>query len=99
MTNFATDIIEAVGACTRALEGPGDADALLARADAATLTGLRAAGDRLALRHRWHDDRIERRFRPADTPADAIFDALELARLDAIGTLSLAGIAHNLLAH
>ena len=77
MTNFATDIIEAVGACTRALEGPGDADALLARADAATLTGLRAAGDRLALRHRWHDDRIERRFRPAVSVRRAgwLFDA------------------------
>jgi cobaltochelatase CobT len=99
MARFPLQLIEAVGACTRALDGPDDADAILARADAATIGGLRAAGDRLALRHRWHDDRIERRFRPADAPATAIFDALERARLDAIGVLALSGVAHNLLAH
>src|SRR5690242_18396755 len=96
---FPSHILEAVGACTRALDGPADAEAVLARADAATLGGLRAAGDRLALRGRWHDDRIERQQRPADVPANAIFDAIELARLDAIGARALAGVAHNLLSH
>src|SRR5262245_33261930 len=98
-SRFPAQTIEAVGACTRALDGPGNADAILARADAATLGGLRAFGDRLALRQRWHDDRVERRHRPGESPAAEIFDALELARLDAIGARALAGIAHNLLAH
>src|SRR5580765_3657990 len=96
---FPPQVLEAVGACTRALDGPDDSEAILARADAATLGALRAAGDRLALKRRWHDARIERRFRPADSPAREIFDALELARLDAIGALAFLGIAGNLLSH
>jgi cobaltochelatase CobT len=96
---FPAQTIEAVGSCTRALGGPDDAETILTRADAATLGGLRAAGDRLALRRRWHDDRLERPHRPSEAPANAIFDALALARLDAIGALSLAGVARNLLAH
>src|SRR5215471_20275279 len=96
-THFPTHTIEAVGACTRALDGPDNAEAILARVDAATIGGLRAAGDRLALRHRWHDDEVERRLRPSESPAGEIFDALEVARLDAIGALSLTGIARNLL--
>ena len=96
---FPAQTIEAVGACTRALDGPGNAEAMLARADAATLGGLRAYGDRLALRQRWHDARVERQHRPRESPATEIFDALELARLDGIGARSLAGVAHNLLAH
>jgi cobaltochelatase CobT len=98
-SSFPAQTIEAVGACTRAMDGPDNAEAILARVDAATIGGLRAAGDRLALRHRWHDDEVERRVRPSENPAGEIFDALELARLDAIGALSLAGIARNLLAH
>jgi cobaltochelatase CobT len=87
----------------RALAGrssqPLDAEKVLLRSDVATIGGLRAAGDRLAVRQRWHDDAVERRYRPAETPAKEIFDALEVARLDAIGALSLAGVALNLLAH
>src|SRR5215471_14612591 len=96
---FATQTLEAVGACTRALDGPDDAEAILARTNASTIGGLRAAGDRLALRTRWHDDGVARRFRPGESPAAEIFDALELARLDAIGAQSLTGVANNLLAH
>jgi cobaltochelatase CobT len=100
---FPAQTIEAVGACTRALAGRSthtvDAEKVLLRSDAATLGGLRAVGDRLALRERWHDDGVERRHRPAETPAKEIFDAIGLARLDAIGALSLTGVASNLLAH
>jgi len=96
---FPAQTIEAVGACTRAMDGPENAEAILARVDAATIGGLRAAGDRLALRRRWHDAGVERRFRPVEAPANEIFDALELARLDAIGALSMIGVADNLLAH
>src|SRR5262245_51927436 len=96
---FPPQTLEAVGACTRAMDGPANAEAILARVEAATIGGLRAAGDRLALRRRWHDDRVERRVRPEESPAREIFDALELARLDAIGARSLAGVAPNLVAH
>src|SRR5499427_5704603 len=98
-THFPPRTLEAVGACTRALDGPDDAEAILARTNAATIGGLRAAGDRLALRTRWHDDGVARRFRPGESPAAEIFEALELARLDAIGAQSLTGVANNLLAH
>ena len=91
--------VEAVGACVRAMDGPDDADAILSRADAATLSGLRAAGDRLALRTRHHADAIHQELRPSDTLAAGIFDALELARLDALGARWLEGVATNLLAH
>ena len=99
MARFPSSTIEAVGACTRALDGPDNADVILARADAATLSGLRATGDRLALRRRFHDDRIQDQFRPTDLLPSEIFDALELARLDAVGAVWLEGVARNLLAH
>ena len=96
---FPDHTIEAVGACTRALAGLEYADAAIAQAGAATLSGLRAFGDRLALRARYHDSVIHVRHRP-DTPLEAeLFDGLEHARLDAIGALRLQGIARNLLAH
>jgi len=98
-TLFAARTIEAVGACTRTLDGPDNSDAILAKSDAATLGGLRAAGDRLALRSRYHDDGVHRQHRPAEpAPAD-IFDALELARLDAIGARWMEGVALNLTTH
>src|SRR4051794_32109554 len=96
---FAAETIEAVGACTRTMQGPDNADALLSRSDAATLGALRAAGDRLALRNRFHDDRIHQQHRPEEAVAAELFDALALARLDAIGAHWLEGVARNLLAH
>jgi cobaltochelatase CobT len=98
-THFPAQTIEAIGACTRALDGPDNADAILARADAATVGGLRAAGDRLALRHRFHHERIQAAWRPDIAVAAEIFDAIELARLDAVGARWLQGVARNLLAH
>src|SRR5438874_2076040 len=98
-TPFSAEIVEAVGACTRALDGPENADAILARAAAATLSGLRAAGDRLALRSRFHRDNVHQQARPTAAGAGEIFDALELARLDALGAQWLEGIAANLLGH
>ena len=96
---FPDRIVEAVGACTRVLGGLDYADAAVAQSDAATLSGLRAFGDRLALRARFHDPSIHRRHQPTGTPAAEMFDTLEQARLDAIGARWLTGIAHNLLAH
>jgi len=96
---FPDRTVEAVGACTRALAGLEYVDAAVAQSDAATLSGLRAFGDRLALRGRFHDAAVHSRHRPADTLGADMFDALEQARLDAIGAQWLQGIARNLLSH
>ena len=96
---FAASAVEAVGACTRTLGGSADSEAMLSLSDAATLGGLRAFGDRLAVRQRFHDDAIHRRYQPEEGPAAEMFAALEQARLDALGAGWLAGIAKNLLAH
>src|SRR5262245_24260651 len=90
---------EAVSACTRALAGAEDADALLGRAHPATLGGLRAYADRLALRRRFHTGAVHRRHQPTESPASDLFAALELARLDALGARWLAGIGKNLVSH
>ena len=96
---FPDKTVEAVGACTRALGGTEFADAAIAQSDAATVSGLRAFGDRLALRARFHDAAIHQRSRPAPALDAHLFDALELARLDTIGVLWLQGVRTNLLAH
>jgi len=99
MGRFAESVVEAIGACTRALSGVEYADAALTETAAPTLGGLRAFGDRLALRARHHDARMHARHRPADAHAAGLFDALEQARLDAIGARWLTGVRLNLLAH
>ena len=96
---FPDRVVEAVGACTRALAAVSTADAMLPEAGAATLGGLRAFGDRLAIRTRSHDPAIHGSHRPGVPHAAALYDALELARLDAIGVRWLAGVARNLMAH
>src|SRR5207342_828475 len=65
----------------------------------ATVGGLRAFGDRLAIRQRFHDERVHQAHEPPEKPAADLFAALEDARLDALGVGWLAGVARNLLAH
>ena len=96
---FPDRLFDAVGACTRALAGLPDADAGLDSADAASLGGLRAHADRLALRRRFHDAAVHLTHQPKEDRAAACFDAIEQARLDAIGVHWLAGVTRNLLAH
>jgi len=96
---FSDSIVEAVGGCTRVLAGVDYADAPLAESGAATLGGLRAFGDRLALKARHHDPVVHARHKPAEAAASDLYAAMEQARLDAIGALWLAGIRQNLLAH
>jgi cobaltochelatase CobT len=91
-------LVEAVGACTRALAG-GGTPASVADSNAATLSGLRAHGDRLALQRRFHRERVHDAHRPQDKVAYDLYDSLELARLDALGVRWLPGIAKNLIAH
>lgn len=91
-------LVEAVGACARALAGGGQPTSV-ADSNAATLSGLRAHGDRLALQRRFHRATIHDAHRPPDRAASDLYDGLELARLDALGVRWLPGIARNLLAH
>jgi cobaltochelatase CobT len=93
--------VEAVGACARAIAGPAVAssagiEGMLALSDAATIGALRAFADRVAIRHRFHDHVIHQQHQPADRDAADLFDALEDARLDALGVGWLAGVARNL---
>ncbi|HKH70268.1 MAG TPA: hypothetical protein VKA59_02910 [Vicinamibacterales bacterium] len=96
---FSERTVLAVSACTRALGGSDVASGAVERASAATVSGLRAIGDRLAIRARHHDPRVHHMHRPADPPASTIFDLVELGRLDAIGVRWLTGVARNLIAH
>ncbi|HLG57656.1 MAG TPA: hypothetical protein VI485_20100 [Vicinamibacterales bacterium] len=94
-----TGPVRAIGACTRALAGSSGVDAAMAGANAPTLSGLRAIGDRLAVRTRFHDATAYRDHLPPEMPASGLFSALELARLDVLGVGWLPGIARNLMAH
>jgi len=96
---FPDTTVEAVGTCLRTLAQQPDADVPFAAATAATLSGLRAFADRLALRRRFHDAHTHSAHRPESAHAATLFDLLELARLDAIGARWLVGIARNLVAH
>src|SRR5262245_36573560 len=96
---FPDRTLEAVGACTRALAGLEYADAAIAQSSAASLSALRAFGDRLALRARFHDTAVHASHRPGSATEADLFDALEQARLDAIGAQWLRGVATNLVAH
>ncbi|WP_144751624.1 MULTISPECIES: cobaltochelatase subunit CobT [Bartonella] len=60
------------------------------------ITISRGLGDSMALRTAWHDKHIHTQFSPQELEARAIFDALEQTRVEAIGTLSMEGIAQNL---
>jgi cobaltochelatase CobT len=96
---FAARTVAAVAACTRALSGSSGAETAFASHGAATLGGLRAFADRLAVRALFDDAGLHEQHRPADATAAALYDALALARLDALGVRWLAGVAVNLLAH
>ncbi len=61
--------------------------------DSATLRGQ---ADRLALRLANHDEALNARLRPADTRASEVFEAVEQARVEAVGSKSLAGVRANL---
>ncbi|WP_019222949.1 cobaltochelatase subunit CobT [Bartonella rattaustraliani] len=60
------------------------------------ITITRGLGDSMALRTAWHDKDIHTQFSPLESDARAVFDALEQTRVEAIGTLSMEGIAQNL---
>ena len=63
--------------------------------DAARIRGL---ADRMALRLAHHDDGEHARLRPTGTEANAVFEAIEQARIEAIGANALGGVRANLTA-
>ncbi len=56
----------------------------------------RGIGDSLALRRACHDARIHTRLAPEGKQARAIFDAVEQARVEAIGSRAMLGVADNI---
>ena len=56
----------------------------------------RGAADALALRLRYHDPRLHAVHAPIDAEARGVFDALEVARVEALGARSLDGVRSNL---
>ena len=63
------------------------------RGDIAVTRGL---GDSMALRRACHDIRIHTRLAPEGRQARAVFDAVEQARVEAIGARAMTGVAANL---
>ena len=57
---------------------------------------LRGQADRLALRLANHDAAVHARTRPMDSRAAEVFEAVEQARVEAVGSQSLAGVRANM---
>jgi cobaltochelatase CobT len=67
----------------------------LSRTDAAVVRGH---ADAVALKVACHDPNVHRKLVPGGQQARAVFDAVEQARVEAIGARRMAGIAQNLTA-
>src|SRR3954471_12818341 len=59
---------------------------------------VRGVGDAYALRKAYHDEKVNAQFRPGSADASAIFEAAESARVEAIGSIAMAGVRMNLAA-
>ena len=57
---------------------------------------LRGASDAAALRLRHHDEDLHQRFLPTDPAAAEVFERAEQVRVEALGSLRMAGVAENL---
>lgn len=60
------------------------------------LASLRGTADKLALRARFHDEAFHQRFRPKTGVALDVFESVEEARIEAIGSRLMKGVADNL---
>ena len=86
---FASDAAPASGKTARVVSpGPALEPRLVAEA--------RGAADSAALRLRYHDAKLHARAAPADADARAVFDALEMARVEALGARAMGGVRDNL---
>jgi len=56
----------------------------------------RGLGDSMALKRACHDTRIHTRLAPEGKQARAVFDAIEQARVESIGSRRMAGVADNI---
>ena len=86
---FASDVAPASGKTAR-VPSPGPA------LEAKLVAEARGAADSAALRLRYHDPRVHARSAPSDIDARAVFDALETARVEALGARSMGGVRENL---
>lgn len=59
---------------------------------------VRGVADSLALRHRYHDTKLHAKLAPGGALARGIFDAVETARVEAIGARQMPGMKANLAA-
>jgi cobaltochelatase CobT len=59
---------------------------------------LRGAADSMALRLRYHDGAVHSKRLPGNALARSVFEALEQARVEALGARRMAGVAQNLTA-
>lgn len=60
---------------------------------------VRGIADSLALRKRYHDDGLHARLTPQGGEAKAVFEAVEQARVEAIGANRMKGVSDNLFRH
>jgi len=63
---------------------------------AADLARLRGTADQVALRLRYHDEALHLRRMPRQNEAREIYEVVEQARVEALGTRLMAGVAANL---
>src|SRR5579863_4775397 len=57
---------------------------------------IRGLADQMALRVAHHDDKVHARAKPKSIEGAAVYEALEQARIEAIGANALAGVKDNL---
>ncbi|MDX8435410.1 MULTISPECIES: cobaltochelatase subunit CobT [Mesorhizobium] len=86
---FAKDRPALAGSRARLPELPKKAS----RADIAITRGL---GDSMALKRACHDQRIHNKLAPEGKLARSIYDAVEQARVEAIGSRAMQGVADNI---
>jgi len=56
----------------------------------------RGTADSFALRHRFHDPKVEARYMPQGQMARELYDAMETARIEAVGARHMPGTAGNI---
>jgi len=66
------------------------------KASANDVAVSRGLGDSMALKRACHDTRIHTRLAPEGKQARAIFDAIEQARVEAIGSRAMQGVGDNI---
>jgi cobaltochelatase CobT len=66
------------------------------KATATDISVTRGLGDSMALKRACHDLRIHSKFAPEGKQARAVYDAIEQARVEAIGSRAMTGVADNI---